>query len=136
MVLLDIFGTWCPTCHDAAPGLVRLYREYHDRGLEVVGVAFEVTGDSTQDAPLVRHYRDKFGIPFPLLLGGVSEAEAVSAALPQLDGFTAFPTTIFLGRDGKVRRIHAGFYGPATGAQYEALVAEFRGEVEGLLSEQ
>jgi hypothetical protein len=104
--------------------------------LEVVGVAFEVTGDSASDAPLVRHYRDKFGIPFPLLLGGVSDAEAVSTALPQLNGFTAFPTTIFLGRDGKVRRIHAGFYGPATGAQYEALVGEFRREVEELLREE
>ena len=136
VVLLDIFGTWCPTCHDAAPGLVRLYREYHRRGLEIVGVAFEVTGDSATDAPLVRHYREKFRIPFPLLLGGVSDAEAVSAALPQLDGFTAFPTTIFLGRDGRVRRIHAGFYGPATGAQYAALEGEFRREVEALLKEE
>jgi thiol-disulfide isomerase/thioredoxin len=136
VVLLDIFGSWCPTCHDAAPALVSLYRAYHGRGLEVVGLAFEVTGDSAQDAPLVRRYRDKFGIPFPLLLGGVSDAEAVSAALPQLEGFTAFPTTIFLGRDGRVRQIHAGFYGPATGRQHEALVAEFRREVEQLLREK
>lgn len=135
VVLLDIFGSWCPTCHDAAPALVELYRRYHARGLEVVGVAFEVTGDSAQDAPLVRRYRDKFRIPFPLLLGGVSDAEAVSAALPQLEGFTAFPTTVFVGRDGRVRRIHAGFYGPATGGQQAALVAEFRQEIEKLLGE-
>jgi thiol-disulfide isomerase/thioredoxin len=135
VVLLDIFGTWCPTCHDAAPLLVQLYRDYHPLGLQVIGVAFEVTGDSALDAPLVRRYRDKFGIPFPLLLGGVSDAEAVSAALPQLRGFTAFPTTVFLGRDGRVRHIHAGFYGPATGPQHEAVVREFRREVEGLLRE-
>jgi thiol-disulfide isomerase/thioredoxin len=135
VVLLDIFGSWCPTCHDAAPALVDLYRAYHKRGLEIVGVAFEVTGDSAQDAPLVRRYRDKFAIPFPLLLGGVSDAEAVSAALPQLEGFTAFPTTVFLGRDGRVRRIHAGFYGPATGGQHGTLVAEFRREIESLLGE-
>ncbi len=135
VVLLDIFGSWCPTCHDAAPALVDLYHAYHKRGVEIVGVAFEVTGDTAQDAPLVRRYRDKFHIPFPLLLGGVSDAEAVSAALPQLDGFTAFPTTVFVGRDGRVRRIHAGFYGPATGGQHEALVAEFRREIESLLGE-
>lgn len=135
VVLLDIFGSWCPTCHDAAPALVELYRTYHARGLEVLGVAFEVTGDSARDAPLVRRYRDKFRIPFPLLLGGVSDAEAVSAALPQLEGFTAFPTTVFVGRDGRVRRIHAGFYGPATGGQQAALVAEFRQEIEKLLGE-
>ncbi|HXW97989.1 MAG TPA: TlpA disulfide reductase family protein [Gemmatimonadales bacterium] len=136
VVLVDIFGTWCPTCHDAAPALVRLYQDYHARGLEIVGVAFEATGDTGVDAPLVRRYREKFGIHFPLLLGGVSDADVVSAALPQLDGFTAFPTTIFLGRDGRVRRIHAGFYGPATGPQHEAVVAEFRRAVEGMLEER
>jgi thiol-disulfide isomerase/thioredoxin len=136
VVLVDIFGTWCPTCHDAAPALAHLYECYRDRGLEVVGIAFEVTGDTAQDAPLLRRYRDKFGLRYPLLIGGVSDAEAVAAVLPQLDGFTAFPTTIFLGRDGRVRRVHAGFYGPATGAQHDALVADFRREVERLLSEE
>lgn len=135
VVLVDLFGTWCPTCHDAAPALVGLYQRFRGRGLEVVGIAFEVTGDSAQDAPLVRRYRDKFGIPFPLLLGGVSEVEAVSAAFPQLEGFTAYPTTLFVGRDGRIRRIHAGFYGPATGAAHDALVAEFTREVERLLAE-
>ncbi|TFG50546.1 MAG: TlpA family protein disulfide reductase [Gemmatimonadales bacterium] len=135
VVLLDIFGTWCPTCHEAASTLVQLYRDNRDRGLEVVGVAFEATGDTAHDAGLVRRYREKHGIEFPLLLGGISEQEVVSAALPQLDGFTAFPTTIFIGRDGRVRRIHAGFFGPATGAQYTALVAEYRREVELLLAE-
>ena len=135
VVLVDLFGTWCPTCHDAAPTLAALDREYRARGLAVVGVAFEVTGDSAQDAPLVRRYRDKFGITFPLLLGGVAEAEVVSAAIPQLDGFTAYPTTLFVGRDGRVRRVHAGFYGPATGPAHAAIVAEFRREVERLLAE-
>ena len=135
VVILDIFGTWCPTCHDAAPALVQLYKDYHGRGLEVIGLAFEAIGDTAIDGPLVRRYRDKYRIPFPLLIGGVSEQEVVAASLPQLDGFTAFPTTIFLGKDGRVRRIHAGFYGPATGAQYEQLVREFRAEVEKLLGE-
>lgn len=136
VVLVDIFGTWCPTCHDAAPALVQLYRDYHARGLEVVGLAFEAIGDTAIDAPLVRRYRDKFGIPFPLLLAGVSDQDAVSAALPQLHGAIAFPTTVFLGRDGRVRRIHAGFYGPATGSQHQAVVREFRREVERLLGEK
>ena len=135
VVLVDVFGTWCPTCHDAAPGLVRLYRKYHERGLEIVGLAYEVTGDTASDARLVRRYRDKFGIPFPLLLAGVNDTEAAAATLPQLEGFTSFPTTIFLGRDGRVRRIYAGFLGPAAGAQHEKLAAEFEREIEKLLRE-
>ena len=136
VVLVDVFGTWCPTCHDAAPQLVRLYRKYRSRGLEIVGLAYEVTGDSAIDARQVRRYRRKFGITFPLLLAGVNDTEAAGATLPQLHGFTSFPTTIFLGRDGRVRLVHAGFYGPATGTQHERLLRQFEREVERLLAER
>jgi thiol-disulfide isomerase/thioredoxin len=136
VVLVDIFGSWCPTCHDAAPQLVRLYRKYHDRGLEIVGLAYEVTGDTAIDARQVRRYRQKFGISFPLLLAGINDTEAAAATLPQLRGFTSFPTTVFLGRDGRVRRVHAGFYGPAMGAQHERMIREFEREVERLLAER
>jgi thiol-disulfide isomerase/thioredoxin len=136
VVLVDVFGTWCPTCHDAAPALVRLHRKYHARGLEIVGLAYEVTGDTAVDGRQLRRYRDKFGLPFTILLAGVNETEAAAATLPQLEGFTAFPTTIFLGRDGRVRRVHAGFYGPATGRQHERLIEEFEREIERLLGER
>jgi thiol-disulfide isomerase/thioredoxin len=135
VVVVDVFGTWCPTCHDAAPELVRLYRKYQGRGLEIVGLAYEVSGDTAVDRRQVRRYREKFGIPFTLLLAGVNDTEAAAATLPQLQGFTSFPTTIFLGRDGKVRRIHAGFYGPATGAQHAKQVRDWEREVERLLRE-
>lgn len=135
VVMVDVFGTWCPTCHDAAPKLVKLYRKYREQGLEIVGLAYEVSGDTSVDRRQVRRYREKFGIPFTLLLAGVNDTEAAAATLPQLQGFISFPTTIFLGRDGKVRRIHAGFYGPATGAQHAKLVREFEGTVERLLRE-
>ena len=135
VVLVDVFGTWCPTCHDAAPVLSRLYRTYHRRGLEIVGLAYEVTGDTAIDGRQLRRYREKYDLPFPILLAGINDTDAAAETLPQLDGFTAFPTTIFLGRDGRVRRVHAGFYGPATGPQHERLVAEFEREIERLLAE-
>ncbi len=135
VVIVDVFGTWCPTCHDAAPELVRVYRKYHSRGLEIVGLAYEVSGDTALDRRQVRRYREKFDIPFTLLLAGINDTEAAAASLPQLQGFTSFPTTIFLGRDGKVRRIYAGFYGPATGAQHAKQVRAWEAEVERLLAE-
>jgi thiol-disulfide isomerase/thioredoxin len=136
VVLVDIFGTWCPTCHDATPELLKLYRRYRDRGLEVVGLAYEVTGDTAIDARQVRRYRDKFGITFPLLIAGINDTEVAATTLPQLRGFTSFPTTLFLGRDGRVRRVHAGFYGPATGAQHQRLIREYEKEIERLLAER
>ncbi len=47
VVLVDIFGSWCVTCHEATPDLLELYREYHPRGLEILGLGYEVTGDTT-----------------------------------------------------------------------------------------
>ena len=100
----------------------------------MVGLAFEVSGDTAVDGPLVRRYRDKFRIPFPLLLAGSSDVEAIEAALPQLRGAGAFPTILFLGRDGRVRRVHAGFHGLAAGAQHQRQVREFEEEIEKLLN--
>jgi thiol-disulfide isomerase/thioredoxin len=136
VVIVDIFGTWCPTCHDAAPALVDLHREYGDRGLEIVGLAYEVTGDTAVDGAIVRRYRDKFGIAFPLLLAGVNDSDSPGETQPQLTGPIAFPTTIFLDRTGRVRKVHAGFYGPATGEAHAALVREFERTVVELLGEK
>jgi thiol-disulfide isomerase/thioredoxin len=135
VVLLDIFGSWCPTCHTATPELLRLYRRYYRRGFEVLGLAFEATGDTAVDARQVRRYRDKFAIPFPLVLAGTSDEESLTAAFPQLRGLSAFPTLVLLGKDGRVRRIHAGFHGLAAGPLHARMVRDFETEIARLLSE-
>jgi hypothetical protein len=55
--------------------------------------------------------------------------------MPQLTGFTSYPTSIFLGRDGRVRRVHAGFYGAITGAMHQQQITAFRAYIEHLLEE-
>jgi thiol-disulfide isomerase/thioredoxin len=45
-LIIDIFGTWCPNCHDEAPVLEKLYRKYHDQGLVIVGLAYEYIDDT------------------------------------------------------------------------------------------
>jgi hypothetical protein len=52
-----------------------------------------------------------------------------------LQDVTAFPTRVFVGRDGRVRRIHAGFHGLAAGPQHARMKGEFEAEIEKLLRE-
>ena len=135
VVLVDIFGTWCPNCNDQTPLLVRWHQRYRDRGFEIIGLAYELSGDPDRDRRQIEIYRERYGIEFPLLLSGVSDKKAAGSTLPDLSEVVAYPTTIFVGRDGRVRKIHTGFAGPGTGEHYRRLVEEFESEIERLLAE-
>jgi thiol-disulfide isomerase/thioredoxin len=117
-VIVDIFGTWCPNCYDEAPLLEQLYRKYQAQGLVIVGLAYEYIDDTPRNLRQIGIYRDKFGITFPLLLAGTTDQGQIEKTLPQLVNFGAYPTTIFLDRNGRVHAIHAGFAGPSTGDKY------------------
>lgn len=133
VVLVDIFGSWCPNCNDQAPVLMDLYRTYHDRGLEMVGLAYEMTGDRSRDGVFVRKYAERYGIPYPLLLAGTSDKAEASLTLPDLSGVLAFPTLIFIGRDGKVVAIHTGFEGPGTGRHFDELRVRYVHLIDSLI---
>ncbi len=135
VVLVNIFGSWCPNCNDEAPLLAAWHRRYGERGLEVVGLAYEFSGDETRDRTMVRRFAERHGIDYPLLLAGTSDKTAAAATLPDLTAVLAYPTTVLIGRDGRVRRIHSGFSGPGTGGHYDALVEELEGAIEELLEE-
>jgi hypothetical protein len=55
--------------------------------------------------------------------------------LPMLDRVYAFPTTLFIDRQGVVRKIHTGFSGPATGEHYTQFVDEVKTTLDRLLAE-
>jgi thiol-disulfide isomerase/thioredoxin len=135
VVLVDIFGSWCPNCHDEAGVLQWLYAKYHERGLEIVGLGYEYVDDSARSQRLIGIYRRKYSIGFPLLLAGTTDAGQIAKTLPQLRNFGAYPTTIFLDRHGRVRLIHAGFSGPATG-RLEEIKQHFEQIIVKLLDER
>ncbi|HJZ71008.1 MAG TPA: TlpA disulfide reductase family protein [Vicinamibacterales bacterium] len=133
VVILSIGGSWCPNCHDEAPFLSELYRDYRARGLEVVGLMFENDADPAIARPRVQSFIKKYGVTYPMLLAGTTQN--IGEKLPQIVNFGAYPTTIYLGRDGKVRSIHAGFASPATGEEHTRLKTELRELVQRLLAE-
>jgi peroxiredoxin len=135
VVIVTLSGSWCPNCHDEAAFLAALYRECHAQGLEVVSLMFEHFGDFERAAAATRRFRDKFGIEYATLIAGTSDRDDAAKALPQLNGVFAYPTTIWVDRSGRVRKIHAGFAGPATGWHHEELIHEFTAFTQELLAE-
>lgn len=133
--VLVAFGSWCPNCNDEAEFLRELDDKYRARGLSIVGLAFELTGNRERDAKQVKIYAERHKLTFPLLVAGTSDKEAASKAFPLLDKVRAYPTTLFVRRDGTVRAVHQGYSGPATGAEHTKLRDDFERLIEELLAE-
>ena len=134
-VVVSVFGTWCPNCNDEAPLLAEWHRRYRDRGLEVVGLAYELRDDFERSRRQIERYAERHGIEFPLLVAGTSNKEAAGETLPDLTAVLSFPTTIFLDRHHRVRKIHSGFAGPGTGKHHDQLVGELTGIVEEIVAD-
>lgn len=135
VVIVTITGTWCPNCHEEAPVLVDLYKKYKDKGLEIVALAYEYTGDTPRDLEQLKIYAQRHSIEFPLLLAGTTESGEIARTLPQLVNFGAYPTTIYVNRQGKVDAIHAGFEGKSTGDRHTKLVASIQARTKKLLEQ-
>lgn len=135
VTLVEIFGSWCPNCHDEAQYLAELERRYSASGLKVVGLAFELTGDFQRDATQVRRYVERFDVGYPVLLAGISDKAEASKQFPVLDRIRSFPTTLFVDQGGAIRAIYTGFSGPATGEAHTRLKSRFEAIIKRLLAE-
>lgn len=132
VVIVNVTGSWCPNCHDEAPFLVELYRKYHSRGLEIVALDFEEE-QQRKDPTRLQAFIRKYGIEYTYLIAG--EPEELQAKISQAENLNSWPTTFFLGRDGSVRAIHAGFAAPASAEFNVTLKKEVTERIEELLSE-
>ena len=132
VVIVAIGGSWCPNCHDEAPFLEALYQKYRARGLEVVGLFFE-EADQLKDPTRVRAFIKQYGIEYPMLLAG--ETAELHDKLPQAVNLDCWPTTFILGRDGRVRAVHAGYAAAASGVYHDTLEQDVNELLERLLSE-
>jgi len=133
VVIVSISGSWCPNCHDEAPFLVELYRKYHGDGLEIVSLSFEEAAQLKNPTRL-RAFNKRYGIEYTVLLPG--EPKELAEKMPQAVNLNSFPTTFYLGRDGRVRGVHAGFPGAASGKFHQEAKAAIRADVERLLAER
>lgn len=138
VVIVQIMGSWCPNCMDETAFLSEYYRQNKQRGVEIIGLAYEYSTDFERSKKSIQKFKNRFNVQYTLLNTGVTVTDSLRTekTLPQLTQIKSFPSTIFIDKKGRVAKIHAGFEGPGTGIHYEALKKEFEDTINRLLAEK
>jgi thiol-disulfide isomerase/thioredoxin len=138
VVVVQILGSWCPNCMDETKFLSDYYNKNHQRGFEVIGLAYERTPDFKASQKALMPFEKRLNVQYPILITGVAvgDTNLTQKTLPQIKKIKAFPTSIFIDKKGYIRKIDSGFNGPATGEYYTKFKKEFEQFVEKLLAEE
>ena len=135
VVIVQLLGSWCPNCMDETTFLADWYQKNKDRGVEVVGLAYEKKDDFEYARKRVQKMANRLGVDYQFLIAGTANKKAAAETLPMLNHVMSFPTTIFIDKEGNVRKIHTGFSGPGTGEYFHRFVEEFGLFTDKLLAE-
>lgn len=95
VVLLDFWATWCGPCLQLMPKVAELSKKHKDAGLVVLGVSTELP------TTITKFRENKFDPGYPLVVDPSSKTNL-------LYGITNLPTTVLIGRDGKIRHYEVG----------------------------
>jgi len=133
VTIIQIMGSWCPNCLDEVQYYKELYNKYHDQGLEIISVCYE-TGSGFDDyVANINRLKNKLDLEFTFLVGGGANKGLASEHFSMLNEVISFPTSIFIGKDAKVKRVHTGFNGPGTGDYYREYIKKTNALLESLL---
>ncbi len=98
VILVDFWATWCNPCRDALPQVKKAYADFHDKGLEVLGV---VSG--AYDARDLSSFLDENkDMPWPELFDAKSPG---LHPLAKAYGITFIPIRFLIDRKGVLRSI-------------------------------
>jgi cytochrome c biogenesis protein CcmG, thiol:disulfide interchange protein DsbE len=106
-VILNLWASWCPPCREEMPALQRIYIEYKDKGLLVLG--FHMTAQDSQGAAM--NFVRENGLTFPTLLD-------LDGEVSRIYHVQALPTTFFISSDGVIKDLIIG--GPVSEAVFRA----------------
>ena len=108
----------------------QLHKKYRDRGLEVVALDFEEERAAGAGLQAPCAFVKKYGVEYPYLIAGTPLE--MWTKVPQAVNLNTWPATFFVGRDGLVKQVHAGFASPASAEFNTELKKEFTETVERL----
>jgi thiol-disulfide isomerase/thioredoxin len=102
VLIVDVWGTWCPPCRMEIPHFVELTKKYGEAGLVIVGLNSE-RGREENHLKMVKEFHKENDMNYRCALVQRDTIEQI----PDLEGF---PTTLFFDRAGKLRARVAGYH--------------------------
>lgn len=97
IVLIDFWATWCHPCVREIPKVVQLYKKYHKKGLEIIGISFD------EDQDLLNRMIEQKKISWPQYFDGKQWGNKFG----QEFGITALPTMWLIDKTGNIADVHA-----------------------------
>ncbi len=91
VVVIDFFASWCEPCREVAPQVERIYRQYGQKGVVVVGVSLDVPGNHEA----VRRFVQKHNIPFPVVID--------DGRIREITGIFSVPAVMIIDAAGTTR---------------------------------
>ena len=115
VLVLNLWATWCGPCRNEIPELVRLYHDYRDRGVEIVGLTTEDPIASEQSVQqFVRNYNVSYHVGWA--------TRDVAIALMQGEG--RIPQSFIIARDGRIKKRFIGFHPVKTPPEFKLALEE------------
>ncbi|TDE10884.1 TlpA family protein disulfide reductase [Jiangella asiatica] len=106
VVVLNIWGSWCPPCRKEAPDLQAVYETVAGDGVQFVGVNIR---DNSKRAATA--FEDEFGITYPSVYD--PKADALLAFRDTVPP-SAIPSTLVIDREGRIAARILGGIGEAS----------------------
>ena len=137
VTVVQIMGTWCPNCLDESKYYTQYYNANKSKDIQFVALAFEYAKTEAKAFSFIKRLQDRLNITYSILLAqtGTTSKSKANEKLPMLNHVLSYPTSIFIDKKGKVRKIHTGFNGPATGEKFTQFKSEFTAFMDLLLEE-
>ena len=92
LLVLNWCAKWCGFCAPEIPHLKKVYEEYHDKGLEVIGISLD------ENEAELHEFTKEHEIPWLQVYDG----KRWKAELAQFFGILSVPSQWFIDRDGKI----------------------------------
>ena len=127
VVLINFWATWCGPCRMEIPEFNELYKSYHEKGLEILGIS--VSDNKKQ----LKNFTKSFAVDYPLLYGSARDMNNI---MKDYGGVYAVPSSFLVGKEGSIIWSYPGailkLYDPQT---FSALVYKIEKELKHVTSD-